>query len=235
MEFKGLLPLSLIEYPGKVVAVVHTGGCNFRCPWCYNRDLVLKPKLLPSISERNVLNFLSSRKKWLDGLAITGGEPIIHAELPKFIKKVKKLRFSVALETNGSNPEMLERLIEKKLVDYVALDIKAPLTWEKYKRATNIKNRATFEKILKSIELLKRRKVDYEFRTTFVPKLMTGNYIATIAKQLKGAKLYALQQFIPRTTVDKRFERAKPYKQEVLEKLGKEIRGMFQSFELRNV
>jgi len=107
---------------------------------------------------------------------------------------------------------VLKRLIEKKLADYIALDIKAPLTWEKYKRATNI-----------------------EFRTTFVPKLMTSSYVITIAKQLKGAKRYALQQFIPRTTVAKRFERIEPYKQEILKKLGKEIKNMFQNFELRNV
>jgi pyruvate formate lyase activating enzyme len=233
MEFKGLLPLSLIEYPGKVVAVVHTGGCNFRCPWCYNRDLVLKPASLPSISEQDVLNFLSLRKKWLDGLAITGGEPTIHAELPKFIKKVKKLGFSVALETNGSNPEMLGYLIKHKLVDYVALDIKAPLTWARYRAATGVKNEEIFEKILKSLDILKRGKIDYELRTTFVPKLLNSVDIVTIAKQIKNAKKYVLQQFVPRTTIRKKYEALRPRPHEELEKLKKRVKRYVKFCEIR--
>ena len=224
MEFKGLLPLSLIEYPGKVVAVVHTGGCNFRCPWCYNRDLVLKPSSLPSIYEQDVLNFLSLRKKWLDGIAITGGEPTIHADLPEFIKKVKKLKFLVALETNGSNPKMLEYLIKRRLVDYVALDIKAPLTWARYRAATGVKDKEIFKKILKSLDILKRGKIDYELRTTFVPKLLSSIDIVTIAKQIKGAKKYVLQQFVPKTTVKKKYEALKPHSYEELEKLKRRVK-----------
>lgn len=235
MEFKGLLPLSLIEYPRKAVAVVHTGGCNFRCPWCYNRDLVLRPSSLPHIAEQEVINLLTRRKKWLDGLAITGGEPTIHADLPKFIKKVKKLGLLVALETNGSNPKMLERLIKEELVDYVALDVKAPLTWRKYKAVTGVANQKIFDNITKSAELLKRGKVDYEFRTTFVPELLSSDDIVTIAKQLKGAKRYVLQQFISRTTIDKRFEGLKPHPDDEIKKLGKTIKSMFKSFELRNL
>ena len=235
MEFKALLPLSLIEYPGKVVAVVHTGGCNFRCPWCYNRDLVLRPSSLPSITEQEVIDLLTRRKKWLDGLAITGGEPTIHADLLKFIKKVKKLGLLVALETNGSNPKMLERLIKEGLVDYIALDIKAPLTWKKYKAVAGIEDRRILGKITKSVELLKRGKVNYEFRTTFVPELLSGDDILTIAKQLKGAKRYVLQQFIPRTNIDRRFEGLKPHPDDEIRKLGKKIKPMFKSFELRGL
>jgi len=234
MEFKGLLPLSLIEYPGKVVAVIHTGGCNFRCPWCYNRDLVLKPKSLPSISERDVLIFLSNRKEWLDGIAITGGEPTIYADLPKFLKKVKKLKFLVALETNGSNPEMLEHLIKHKLVDYVALDIKAPLTWARYRIATGIKDKEIFKKILKSLDILKHRKIDYELRTTFVPKLLNSMDIVTIAKQIKSAKKYVLQQFVPRTTVKKKYETLKPHPYEELEKLKKRVKRYVRFCEIRS-
>jgi len=233
MEFKGLIPLSLIEYPGKAVAVVHTGGCNFRCPWCYNRALVLKPKSLPSISEKDVLNFLNNRKKWLDGLAITGGEPTIHAGLPKFIEKVKKLGFLVALETNGSNPKMLEDLIKQRLVDYVALDVKAPLVQEKYNAATGIRDEAVLKKIVKSIEILKRGKVEYEIRTTFVPKLLNSEDIITIAKQIKGAKKYVLQQFVPKTTIDEKFEMLKPHSREELEKLVKRVKRYVKTCEIR--
>ena len=233
MEFKGLIPLSLIEYPGKAVAVVHTGGCNFRCPWCYNRALVLKPKSLPSISEKDVLNFLNNRKKWLEGLAITGGEPTIHAGLPKFIEKVKKLGFLVALETNGSNPKMLEDLIKQRLVDYVALDVKAPLVQEKYNAATGIRDEAVLKKIVKSIEILKRGKVEYEIRTTFVPKLLNNEDIITIAKQIKGAKKYVLQQFVPKTTIDEKFEMLKPHSREEVEKLVKRVKRYVKTCEIR--
>ena len=235
MEFKGLLPLSLIEYPGKTVAVAHTGGCDFRCHFCYNRDLVLNPGALPSISEQEVLDLLARRKKWLDGLAITGGEPTMHTDLPKFIERVKALGSLVLLETNGSNPGMLEDLINRKLVDYVALDVKAPLEWERYREVAGIKDRAIFEKVLRSIELLKRGEVDYEFRTTFVPELLSSDDIVAIAEQLEGAKRYALQQFVPRSTVDEKFERTEPADRGELEKLGETIKDKFQKFELRNI
>jgi len=233
MRFKGLLPLSLVEYPGKAVAVVHTGGCNFRCPWCYNRDLVLKPSSLPSISESSVLNFLSLRKKWLDGIAITGGEPTIYADLPKFIKKVKKLKFLVALETNGSNPEMLKYLIKHKLVDYVSIDIKAPLTLARYRVATGVKNKEIIDKILQSLDILKRGKIDHELRTTFVPKLLSSMDIITIAKQIRSAKKYVLQQFLPKTTVKKKYEALKPHSREEFEELKKRAKRYVGVCEIR--
>lgn len=227
-------PLSVIEYPEKLAAVVHTGGCNFRCPYCYNRDLVLRPNSIPSISEQEVLDLLAKRKKWLDGLAITGGEPTLHADLPNFIKRVKALDYLVLLETNGTNPEMLGDLTDHKLVDYIAMDIKAPLRWERYKVAAGISNRSLFEKVLKSVELLKRGKTDYEFRTTFEPTLRSED-ILTIAEQLRGAKRYALQQFIPRSTVDSQFERLAPHTNEEFEKLKEKIKNMFENFELRGI
>ena len=233
MRFKGLLPLSLVEYPGKAVAVVHTGGCNFRCPWCYNRDLVLKPSSLPSISESSVLNFLSLRKKWLDGIAITGGEPTIYADLPKFIKKVKKLKFLVALETNGSNPEMLKYLIKHKLVDYVSIDIKAPLTLARYRVATGVKNKEIIDKILQSLDILKRGKIDHELRTTFVPKLLSSMDIITIAKQIRSAKKYVLQQVVPKTTVKRKYEALKPHSYEELERLKKRVKRYVRACETR--
>lgn len=235
MEFKGLLPLSLIEYPGEVVAVVHTGGCNFRCPFCYNRDLVLNPGSLPTVTEDEVLGLLKRRRKWLDGLAISGGEPTIHADLPEFVGRVKELGFLVLLETNGSNPEMLRELIDRGLVDCIALDIKAPLTWKQYSRAIGKRDEGLFRNVLKSIELLKRGKVDYEFRTTLVPTLLTERDVMTIAEQLRGAKRYILQQFIPRTTVDREFERLKPWPLGRIEKLGEKIKGLFERFDLRNI
>ena len=221
MEFKGFQKTSLIEYPGKIVSVVFTAGCNFRCPFCQNPELVLNPDSLPSVSSKEVVSHLISKKKWLDGLAITGGEPMIHQALSGFIDKVKEEGFLIAIETNGTNPQMLRDLIADKLIDYVALDIKAPLVWEKYKKTAGINDEDLFRKVKESVEFLLELKldIDYEFRTTVVPGLIEEEDILAIARQIKGAKRYVLQQFLPRTTLDKQYECLKPYSKEVLEKM----------------
>ncbi|MCD6522889.1 MAG: anaerobic ribonucleoside-triphosphate reductase activating protein [Candidatus Diapherotrites archaeon] len=228
MEFKGLQKLTLIDYPGKLACIVFTGGCNLRCPFCQNKDLVLNYEKLPSISEEEIIKFLESRRKWLDGIVITGGEPTIHSDLPEFIKKVKERRFLVKLDTNGSNPAMLKMLIENRLIDYIAMDVKAPLEWEKYSKASGIKNREIFENILKSIDILMHSNIDYEFRTTVVPGLHTEEDILKIAEQLKGARAYYLQQFRPRTTLDPNYEKIEPYPRKMLEKLVEKIKGYFK-------
>ncbi|GAG74356.1 unnamed protein product, partial [marine sediment metagenome] len=221
MEFKGFQKTSLIEYPGKIVSVVFTAGCNFRCPFCQNPELVLNPDSLPSVSSKEVVSHLISKKKWLDGLSITGGEPMIHQALSDFIGKVKEEGFLVGIETNGTNPQMLKDLIAGKLIDYVALDIKASLVWEKYKVAAGINDEDLFRKVKESIGVLLELKldIDYELRTTVVPGLIREEDILAIARQIKGAKRYVLQQFLPRTTLDKQYERIKPYSKEVLEKM----------------
>jgi len=235
MEFKGFQKTSLIEYPGKIVSVVFTAGCNFRCPFCQNPELVLNPNSLPSISFQEVLSHLISKRKWLDGLSITGGEPMIHQALSDFIGKVKEEGFLVGVETNGTNPQMLKDLIADKLIDYVALDIKAPLVWEIYKRAAGINDEDLFRKVKESVEVLLELKsdIDYELRTTVVPGLIEEEDILTIARQIKGAKKYVLQQFLPRTTLDKQYERIKPYSKEVLEKMRKRAESYVETCQVR--
>lgn len=225
MEFKGFIKTSLIEYPGKIVSVVFTGGCNFRCPFCQNPDLVLNSDSLPSINADEIISHLVSQKKWLDGLAITGGEPMIYKALSDFIRKVKKEEFLVEIETNGTNPQMLKDLIADKLIDYVALDIKAVPVWEKYKRAAGINNEDLLRKVKESVEVLLKSNseinFDYEFRTTVVPGLIEKGDILGIARQIKGAKKYVLQQFLPKITLDKQYGRLKPYSKETLEEMRK--------------
>jgi len=235
MEFKGFQKTSLIEYPGKIVSVVFTAGCNFKCPFCQNPELVLNPDSLPSVSSKEVVNHLISKKKWLDGLAITGGEPMIHQALSDFIGKVKEEGFLVGLETNGTNPQMLKDLIADKLIDYVALDIKAPLVWEKYKKTAGINDEDLFRKVKESVEVLLELKldIDYELRTTVVPGLIEEEDILAIARQIKGAKRYVLQQFLPRTTLDKQYERIKPYSKEVLEKMRKRAESYVETCQVR--
>jgi len=235
MEFKGFEKTSLIECPGKIVSVVFTAGCNFKCPFCQNPKLVLNPDSLPSVSSKEVVNHLISKKKWLDGLSITGGEPMIHQALSDFIGKVKKEGFLVGLETNGTNPQILKDLIADKLIDYVALDIKAPLVWEKYKKTAGINDEDLFRKVKESVGVLLELKldIDYELRTTVVPGLIEEEDILTIARQIKGAKRYVLQQFLPRTTLDKQYERLKPYSKEVLEKMRKRAESYVDTCQIR--
>jgi len=235
MKFKGWQKTSLIEYPGKISTVVFTGSCNFRCPFCYNVDLVLNPEKLPPIDESTVLEYLEQNRGLYHAVVVTGGEPTMHKELPKFLGKVKKLDFLVGLETNGTNPMMIERLIKNRLVDFVSMDIKAPLAWEKYKKAAGISDKRLFESVKKSVKILLGSNVDYEFRTTVVPKIHTEKDIVDISRQLKGAKHYVLQQFLPKNTIDEKFSKATPFRVEKLLNLRLKIKKNVAACEIRNV
>ena len=231
MIFRGWQKTSLIEYPGKVVSVLWVGGCNFRCPWCYNKDLVSNPEKLPSITEDEILDFLKTRIGLLDGIIITGGEPTLKGGLYDFVKKVKTTGFLIGLETNGSRPELLKKLIKEKLIDFVAMDIKAPLDENKYKEVCGVK--VDLNKIKKSIKIIKDSGVDYEFRTTVIPDL-TKNDIIKIAKYLSGVKKYALQQFVPKDTILKEeYRKLKPHPDEELKMMQKEAKKFIKNIKLR--
>lgn len=193
MIFGGLQKITLVDYPKKIVATVFTVGCNFYCPFCHNPELV-NPELIkkqPLISEKEVLNFLNERKGMLEGICITGGEPTLQKDLKNFIKKVKKLGYLVKLDTNGSNPVILKELIKEKLIDYVAMDIKAPLQkYHLYTKGIDFTN-----EIEKSIKILMNSFIDYEFRTTLDPLNLKEEDIFQIAEMIKGAKAYFLQRF----------------------------------------
>ena len=214
MEIKGWLETSFVDWDGKIVSVVFLPNCNFRCPWCYNVDLVLRPKKLKTIPFYKIEVYLKQNKEFIDGVCITGGEPCLHKDLPELCKKIKELGFLVKVDTNGSNPEALQDLIFKKLVDYVALDIKAPLDFEKYCQASGVRNEKLFAAVKKSILVLKGSGIDYEFRTTVVPGLHTAEDVKEIAHQLRGAKKYALQNFVPGRTIDPAFKDKKPFSSE---------------------
>ena len=138
MIIKGYLRTSLIEWPGKISSVVFVPGCNFRCPFCHNKDLVLHPEKLPSTPEKEVFSDLKKRKKWIDGVVITGGEPTLQLDLPKFLQRIKDLGFLTMIETNGTKPEVLRKLLDMGLVDRLTMDIKAPLNSKNYNRASGV-------------------------------------------------------------------------------------------------
>ena len=231
MEIGGLQKLTIIDYPGRLACTVFLIGCDFRCPWCYSSELVLPEKIKkqPRVSEKELFDFLKERKGLLEGVALCGGEPTINKKLPELIKKIRKLGYSVKLDTNGSNPKMLKKLIDDKLVDYVAMDIKAPK--EKYQKIFG--KRVKIEDIEKSVKILKEGKVDYEFRTTVTPTILKKEDILEIAKWIKGAKKYYLQNFRPEKTIDPKFEKIKPYPQEYLLEIQKAISPFFEACQVR--
>ena len=190
-----------------------TFGCNFRCFYCHNPELVIDDGTEP-IKESDILSFLKERKSFLDAVCVTGGEPTLHKDLPDFLSRIKEMGFLIKLDTNGTNPEMLEELIDKCLVDYIAMDVKAPL--KKYEDAVRVK--VNKENIKKSIEIIREKAPDYEFRTTIIPGLLDKKDILAIGEWLKGAKRFYFQQFRSIKTLDKRYENKKPYsKEKILE------------------
>ena len=189
MLIAGLNKTTLLDYPGRVAATVFTGGCNFRCPFCHNGDLVLKPSALEAYSEEEVFSFLKKRKNVLKGVCITGGEPTLQGDLPDFIRKIKALGYEVKLDTNGYLPEVLKRLMDEKLLDYVAMDIK-----EKYGCTTGVSD-FDIRRIEKSVEILAKAGVTYEFRTTVVKELHAKEDLLQIGEWIAGCPKYFLQQY----------------------------------------
>ncbi|MBI5022746.1 MAG: anaerobic ribonucleoside-triphosphate reductase activating protein [Candidatus Magasanikbacteria bacterium] len=195
MLLGGLQKITLLDYPGKVAVIIFTVGCNFVCGFCHNPELVkVEEKRYQKISEKEVLDFLKSRRGLLEGVVITGGEPTLQPDLPEFIRKIKALEFLIKIDTNGTNPAMIAALNQEKLVDFWAMDIKAPLT--KYEKITECP--VNLEAIKQSIDLIKNSKVDYEFRSTVIHGWHTLEDIAEMARMIDGAKIFVLQKFIPR-------------------------------------
>jgi len=197
----GIQKTSLIEYPGKICTVLFTSGCNLRCPFCHNPDLVHNKA--PKLDESEILEFLEERKNWIDGVVITGGEPLIHADILDFIEKIKSKGFFVKLDTNGLNPAMLKKVIDSGYVDFFAMDIKSDKDHYSQAAGANI----NISMIDKSITLIKSQDKPYEFRSTIVPEFFNYEVMENIGKWLKGSKKYAIQQFrssIP--LLDKSFE-----------------------------
>lgn len=196
MKLAGLIKSSLIDYPGRISAVVFTQGCNFRCGFCHNPDLI--PGGQGNISEIEFFDFLSKRAGKLEGVVITGGEPTIQADLPQFIARIREYGYSVKLDTNGSNPSLLNNLLTNQLIDYVAMDIKGPL--ENYSRISHFSDTSNIEI---SIEIIKKAGIPHEFRTTVLPAYHKVEDFEKIGKLLAGAQRYALQGFRDENVFDK--------------------------------
>ncbi|MBW2990301.1 anaerobic ribonucleoside-triphosphate reductase activating protein [Candidatus Woesearchaeota archaeon] len=230
MLIKGFQATSLADYPGEIASIVFVAECDFRCPYCYNKLLVLNSPDLIELDEKKILEKISERRKLIDGVVISGGEPVLQKGLPEFAGKIKELELKVKVDTNGTNPDMIQELIDKGLADFIAMDIKGPL--DKYNEIAMVKvNKSA---IKKSTEIIMQGKTDYEFRTTALPDLLTKKDFLEIGKWLKGAKKYCIQQFkkMP-DMIDESFAGKKTYSKEELEEIRKELEPYFERIEVR--
>ena len=231
VEIKGLEKFSPKDFPGYISSTVFLGGCNFRCPFCHNSDLVLRPEILPTFPLDYFLSFLDSRKGWLEGICISGGEPLLHDDIETLLILIKDRDLLVKIDTNGSFPSRLEDLIQKKLVDHIAMDVKAPLA--RYQEVTRAA--VNEEDIVRSVEIIKNSGLEYVFRTSVVPDLVGPEDIKQICQMLNGAKIYQLQQFIPLNTLDSHYLQKKPYRREEVQGLAKIAEPYFSEVRIEGV
>jgi pyruvate formate lyase activating enzyme len=235
MVFKGWQKTSLIEYPGRVASVLFTGGCNFRCPFCYNRNLVLEPDSIADLDSGKVLEYLAANRRLYQAVVVSGGEPTLQKGLAEFCRALKALGLLVGLETNGSRPGTWRRLLDGRLIDYVGMDLKAPLQWKAYSRAAGLQaaQRGLLNRIRESLQLLLGSEVDCEMRCTAVPGLHSEQDLLAVAEMARGARRFALQAFVPRDTLDPSFRAAGAYPGATLDAIAYRVRGWFERFELR--
>ncbi|MFA5406345.1 MAG: anaerobic ribonucleoside-triphosphate reductase activating protein [Candidatus Nanoarchaeia archaeon] len=225
----GLQKTTVIDYPGKVACTVFLPNCDFRCPFCHNPSLINSVSSLPVISEDEFFSFVDSRKGWLEGVCITGGEPLLSSGLYEFIKMIKAKGLLVKLDTNGSLPKLLKRLIDAKLLDYLAMDIKA--SPERYSEAAGV--RVNLTDIQESINLIRSSGVPYEFRTTVLPRLHSRDDFIKIGEWLDGSDLYSLQQFRNGEVLDPSYKDERAYSEADLKEFAKLLKPYFKKVVLR--
>lgn len=228
LPIKAIQKTSLVDFPPHVACTIFVGGCNFRCSFCHNPDLIVQDTL-PDMDTESLFDFLKKRKEVLSGVCITGGEPTIYGQdLKEFIIKLKELGYAVKLDTNGTNPEIVKEFIEEELIDYVAMDIKA--SPESYEKVTKVK--VDLSRIQNTIDILKD--FDHEFRTTAVPSLVTKEDLLKIGEWLKGSKRFYIQQFVSKVDLlDKDLENTEPYNIDRLAEFKEMLKPYFDEVKVR--
>jgi len=235
MEIKGFIDISLVDWDEKVSSTIFLANCNMRCPFCYNVPLVLHPEKLRTIPFEKIAEYLERNREWVDGVVITGGEPTIHKDLPSLCERIKKLGFQVKIDTNGTNPTLTQELISKELVDYIAMDIKAPLEQSKYYSVVGVDTPDLLNKIVETINILQDSQIDYEFRTTVVPTIHKEKDIEEICQEIKNCKKYVIQNYKTDVeTINQNFRNLKPFSQEELKAFLRTARKTIPSTTLRN-
>jgi len=210
---------SLVDWDGKICSVVYFSGCNFKCPWCQNAGLVKKKEQTTSLND--ILTYMERNKNYVDGVVFSGGEPTLEPSLPNILKEIKDRKFLTGLETNGSQPKVLEEIIDAHLLDFIAMDVKAPLNADMYNKLCGVK--VDLKKIRKSIKIVKEAEIEKEFRTTVIPCWLTPEDVLEIAKKVQPVKL-VLQSFSPQETLDPKFRNVTPYPESQIQMMYDKIR-----------
>ena len=218
---KGFIETSFVDWPGKITSIVFLTLCNFRCPYCHNHDLVLDPDQFPSFPMDYIVGKLKHFRKWIDGVCITGGEPTLLPNLTELIKALRNEQMLIKLDTNGSRPEVVEHLIADGLVDCISMDVKAPLEADLYSRCAGVQ--VNIANIKESVSLLRSNRIPYQFRTTVVPTLLTGDNLVQLAHELEGCSGLKLQNFSPVNTLDPEYIKIKPYSEDELASMQDEV------------
>jgi len=229
VKIGGLQRVSLIDYPGCISAVAFLQGCNFRCPYCHNPELVNPALFQPVMRESDFFDFLKARRGKLDAVVITGGEPTIHEDLESFIGHIQKMDFLVKLDTNGSNPTILKTLIDKNLLSFISMDVKAPLS--KYQDV--VRKKIDTDCIKESIDLILKAKLSHEFRTTVVRSQLKKKDILQIARLIAGAEIYVLQKFVPSKTLEKNYMQEKSLSDPEFQQIKKTLESDFPCIKVR--
>ncbi|MGC9399829.1 MAG: anaerobic ribonucleoside-triphosphate reductase activating protein [Anaerolineae bacterium] len=232
MHVAGWVKTSLIDYPEHITTVLFTSGCNFRCPMCHNADLVLSPQSQPRIPLEEIWTFLERRRGILTGVTVTGGEPTLQPGLTAFVEHARALGYAIKVDTNGYRPEVLEKLLDRGIVDYVAMDIKGPP--ETYARLAGVAD-VEVTRIDRSLQVLRESDVAYELRTTVVPGLLDSGDIIAIARWIAGSEHYVLQQFRGRKTLDPTLNGAAPYPPDQLRQMAEAARAHVGRVSLRGL
>ncbi len=234
LEIKGFIETSFLDWDGKIVSTLFVSGCNFRCPFCHNQRLLEKPQDLETISFSRIEKHLIEHKDFIDGVCLTGGEPALHKDrgLFKFMKRIKGLGFQIKIDTNGSDPELLRKALDEKMIDYIAMDIKGPLD-DRYHKLAGVKT--DLGKIKRSIKIIMEDRVPYEFRTTVVPGMLDIKDIEDIARAIKGARTFVLQQFVAENTLDQSLRQIKPFPREKFDEMAENSKKFVINTSIRGI
>lgn len=232
VSIKGFLPSGMLDWPGRISTTVFTAGCNFRCPFCHNSELVTNFEAYDDIDPLQLVSYLASRKLWVENVVITGGEPLTQKGITSFIRLLKENGLNVKLDTNGTRPKTLKELIDEDLIDFIAMDIKGP--FENYPEIVKVP--VDIDSIKESVVLIVNSKKEHEFRMTVVPQLLTTEMVVKAASEINelGAKKIILQQYQNQGTIDPSFEKIRPYPSQMLYDMAERI-GKFMEVEVRGV
>ena len=233
LDIKGFIPNTMLDWEGMLASTIFLPRCNFRCPFCQNTELVLHPERLQSVPLSAITSYIADRAGWVEGVCITGGEPCLNEDLPELCIALKAEGAKVKLDTNGSIPEMLERLISRDLIDCISMDVKAPLEPGPYRAATGVNDPELLSRVMRSIEIIRASELEHEFRTTVVPLMHGPEDVEGIARYLEGESRLVLQQFNPVDTLDPQFSSRRRISEEDMELMVEKARAFIPEVVVR--